>query len=115
MLALERFGAAFGSGDIDATMAMCTDDVVFESTSPAPDGGRHGGAAAVREVWARLFRETGGMSFTEEESFVTGDRAVQRWTFAWTGDDGSPGHVRGVDVMRFRDGRVCEKFSYVKG
>jgi uncharacterized protein (TIGR03086 family) len=115
VLALERFGAAFGSGDIDATMAMCTDDVVFESTSPAPDGGRHGGAAAVREVWARLFRETGGMSFTEEESFVTGDRAVQRWSFAWTGDDGSPGHVRGVDVMRFRDGRVCEKFSYVKG
>ena len=102
-------------GDIDATMAMCTDDVVFESTSPAPDGGRHGGAAAVREVWARLFRETSGMSFTEEESFVTGDRAVQRWTFAWTGDDGSPGHVRGVDVMRFRDGRVCEKLSYVKG
>jgi len=115
VLALERFGAAFGRGDIDATMAMCTDDVVFESTSPAPDGGRHGGAAAVREVWARLFQETSGLTFTEEESFVTGDRAVQRWTFAWTGDDGSPGHVRGVDVMRFRDGRVCEKFSYVKG
>ena len=30
-------------------------------------------------------------------------------------EDGSMGHVRGVDVMRFRDGKVCEKFSYVKG
>jgi uncharacterized protein (TIGR03086 family) len=115
VLALERFGAAFGSGDIDATMARCTDDVVFESTSPAPDGGRYEGAAAVREVWAELFENTSGLTFTEEESIVTGDRAVQRWRFAWTGADGSTGHVRGVDVMRFRAGKLCEKFSYVKG
>ena len=38
-----------------------------------------------------------------------------RWRFDWTGDDGMPGHVRGVDVLRFRDGKVCEKLSYVKG
>ena len=25
------------------------------------------------------------------------------------------GHVRGVDVMRVRDGRVAESFAYVKG
>jgi hypothetical protein len=25
------------------------------------------------------------------------------------------GHVRGVDVMQLRDGRVAEKLSYVKG
>ena len=53
------------------------------------------------------------MSFTEEESFVSGDRAVVRWRYAWDGSD--PGHVRGVDVLRFRDGLVSEKFSYVKG
>jgi hypothetical protein len=40
---------------------------------------------------------------------------VLRWRFEWTEDDGSPGHVRGVDVLRFRDGRVSEKLSYVKG
>ena len=113
--ALERFGAAFGSGDIDATMALCTDDVVFESTSPAPDGGRYEGADAVRAVWDELFRSTRDLMFTEEESFVHGDRVVQRWQFAWTGDDGTPGHVRGVDVMRFRGGKLCEKLSYVKG
>jgi uncharacterized protein (TIGR03086 family) len=113
--ALERFGAAFGSGDIDATMARCTDDVVFESTSPAPDGGRYEGAGAVRAVWDELFRSTRDLTFTEEESFVHGDRVVQRWQFAWTGDDGTPGHVRGVDVMRFRGGKLCEKLSYVKG
>ena len=46
---------------------------------------------------------------------MAGDRGVLRWRFAWTDDDGSPGHVRGVDVLRFRDGLVAEKLSYVKG
>ena len=44
-----------------------------------------------------------------------GDRAVLRWRYGWAGDDGTPGHVRGVDVLRLRDGKVAEKLSYVKG
>jgi hypothetical protein len=40
---------------------------------------------------------------------------VLRWRFTWSGDDGAPGHVRGVDVLTFRDGLVAEKLSYVKG
>jgi uncharacterized protein (TIGR03086 family) len=113
--ALSRFSAVFGSGDVDAIMALMTDDCVFESTSPTPDGRRFVGRAAVREVWETLFTETDDPGFSEEESFVVGDRGVQRWRFSWSQDDGSLGHVRGVDVMRFRDGKVCEKFSYVKG
>ena len=109
---LQRFNAAFGTGDVDAAMALVTDDVVFDATSPAPDGGRHEGRDAVRAAWTEVMR-TPGMSFTEEESFVTGDRAVVLWRYAW----GEPeeGHVRGVDVIRFRDGLVSEKLSYVKG
>jgi uncharacterized protein (TIGR03086 family) len=113
--ALARFSAAFGSGDVEAIMALMTDDCVFEATGPAPDGARHEGAEAVRAVWADLFGQTKGATFTEEESYAGGDRGVLRWRFDWVGDDGSPGHVRGADVLRFRDGRVCEKLSYVKG
>jgi len=29
--------------------------------------------------------------------------------------DGKPGHVRGVDVFRVREGKVAEKLAYVKG
>jgi ketosteroid isomerase-like protein len=113
--ALSAFSAAFGSGDVDAIMALMTDDVVFESTGPAPDGGRVEGADAVRGVWVELFGDTADAQFAEEESFADGDRGVLRWRFSWTEADGSPGHVRGVDVLRFRDGLVAEKLSYVKG
>jgi ketosteroid isomerase-like protein len=113
--ALSEFSAAFGSGDVDAIMALMTDDVVFESTGPAPDGQRVEGAEAVRAVWVQLFGETAGAQFTEEDSFADGDRGVLRWRFTWTEPDGAAGHVRGVDVLRFRDGLVAEKLSYVKG
>ncbi|MDX6357540.1 MAG: hypothetical protein QOH37_594 [Nocardioidaceae bacterium] len=113
--ALARFSAAFGTGDVDAIMALMTQDCVFEATGPAPDGEKHEGAAEVRAMWDQLFGETHEPSFVEEESFVSGDRAVLRWRFEWVDDDGSPGHVRGVDLLRLRDGLVCEKLSYVKG
>jgi ketosteroid isomerase-like protein len=69
----------------------------------------------VRAVWEDLFAGTRDPRFTEEESFVAGDRGVLRWRFDWVEADGSPGHVRGVDVVRLRDGLVSEKLSYVKG
>jgi uncharacterized protein (TIGR03086 family) len=113
--AVARLSDAFGRQDVEAIMALMTPDCVFESTGPAPDGVRHQGAAAVRRVWEELFTQTQEAAFAEEESFVCGDRAVLRWRYSWTGDDGTPGHVRGVDVLRLRDGLVAEKLSYVKG
>jgi ketosteroid isomerase-like protein len=113
--ALARFSAAFGSGDVDAIMARMTDDCVFESTGPSPDGQRHDGQAAVRAAWEQLFSETTDPKFTNEDTFLSGDQACVRWRFTWISDDGSEGHVRGVDVIRFRDGLVSEKSSYVKG
>jgi ketosteroid isomerase-like protein len=114
-LVLAEYSAAFGIGDVDGIMALMTDDCVFESTGPAPDGVRVLGASAVRAVWEDLFTTTRDARFTEEDSFVAGDRAVLRWRFTWTGPDGAPGHVRGVDVLTLRDGQVAEKLSYVKG
>jgi len=113
--ALASFSAAFGSGDVDAIMARMTHDCVFESTGPAPDGQRHEGQVAVRAVWEELFGNTVDPKFTDEETFLSGDRALVRWRFTWTNDDGSEGHVRGVDVLRLHGGLVSEKLSYVKG
>lgn len=104
-----RFNDAWGAHDLEATLALCTDDVVFESTGPAPDGDRREGQDAVRAAWKPIFDDADA-HFTAEEAFTAGDRYVQRWRYDW-GD----GHVRGVDVFRVRDGKVAEKLSYVKG
>jgi ketosteroid isomerase-like protein len=90
-------------------MALMTDDVVFEDTSP-PDGRRHAGQAAVRAFWEEFFGSSPRTDFVTEEGFVAGDRATYRWRLDWDG-----GHVRGVDVFRVRDGKVAEKLAYVKG
>jgi uncharacterized protein (TIGR03086 family) len=111
--AVHAIADAFGAGDVDAIMAAMTDDCVFESTSPAPDGARVVGADAVRRVWVDLFGQTPEPRFETEEIVVAGDRGVLRWRFSWGGDE--PGHVRGVDVLRVSDGKVVEKLSYVKG
>lgn len=42
---IDRFNEAFNRHDVDAIMALMTDDVVFENTSPRPDGERFEGAA----------------------------------------------------------------------
>lgn len=111
--AVHAIADAFGAGDVDAIMAAMTDDCVFESTSPVPDGTRVVGADAVRQVWVDLFGNTPEARFATEEIVVAGDRGVLRWRFSWGGAE--PGHVRGVDVLRVRDGKVAEKLSYVKG
>ncbi len=107
---VDAFGEAFNSRDVDRIMALMTDDVVFESTGPAPDGERHEGQAAVRAMWERLFADAPDALFHEEETFGSGDRWVFRWRYDWGG-----GHVRGVDLLTVRDGKIAAKLSYVKG
>ena len=106
---VDAFGAAWGEHDLDAAMAMCTTDIVFESTGPAPDGVLHIGQTAVRRAWDPIFADTSSR-FTVEETVQAGDRVVQLWRYDW-----ADGHVRGVDVFRVRAGKVAEKLCYVKG
>lgn len=109
MQIVEQFGIAWSSHDLDATLAMITDDCVFDTTEPAPDGTKYVGKAAVREAWRPIFEDLAA-NFEAEDTFGAGDRVVQLWTYTW-----ATGHVRGVDIFRVRDELVCEKFSYVKG
>jgi ketosteroid isomerase-like protein len=107
---IEAFNKAFNGHDVDAVMALMTDDCIFENTLPPPDGERLVGQSAVRAFWQRFFSDSPKAKFEAEEVVIAGDRAVVRWRFDW-GD----GHVRGVDILKVRDGKVAEKLSYVKG
>jgi ketosteroid isomerase-like protein len=113
---VQRFNRAFNRHDVDAVMALCTEDTVLETTLPKPGGRRIRGQAAVRRYWERFFAATARARFDAEEIFAAGNRCVVRWRFRWAADrPGAPGHVRGIDVFRVRGGRIAEKLVYVKG
>jgi ketosteroid isomerase-like protein len=95
-------------------MAMMTEDIVFETTEP-PDGRRFEGQEAVRGAFLDFLRSSTEPRFEVEEMIAAGDRATVPWLYRWTNPDGSEGHVRGVDVMRVRNGKVAESLAYVKG
>jgi len=112
---IEKFNEALNQHDVAAVMALMTEDCLFDNTYPAPDGERFEGQEAVRSFWEEFFRSSPDSAFTSEEMITLGDRCVVRWRYDWTNTDGSRGHVRGVDVLKVRDGKVAEKLAYVKG
>lgn len=109
---VDQFNRAFDRHDVDAVMAVMTEDCVFETTSP-PDGERYEGQAAVRAFCESFFRTDPGARFSTEEVLALGEHAVVRWVYHW--GDGGGGHVRGIDVFRVNRGKVAATSSYVKG
>jgi ketosteroid isomerase-like protein len=106
---IDRFNRAWNDHDLPEALSMVTDDAVFEATGPFPDGSRHVGRAALGEAWTGIFGDPAS-HFEFEEIVVLGDRVVQRFRYSW-GD----GHIRGIDLISLRDGKIAEKLSYVKG
>jgi ketosteroid isomerase-like protein len=112
--AIDRFNEVFNRRDAEALAALLTADTVFEDTSPAPDGRRIEGRAAVVEFWRGWFDRNPDARFDAEEIIISGNRAVVRWVCRKI-RDGQPWHLRGIDVSTVRDGKVAAKLAYVKG
>ena len=112
--AVERYHDALNHQDIDAAVAAFTDDGLIDCTPP-PDGERYEGATGIRALFRQLFDSEGERTFDIEELFIAGNRAVVRWRHHWVEASGRSGHVRGVDILRVRDGKIAEKLAYVKG
>ena len=112
---LDRFAAAWNRHDLDAVMAMMTDDCVFEASSgPDVDGHRSEGAQAVRAAFALVFETYPDAHWARPRHFVAGNRGVSEWTFTGTRVDGSRVEVTGCDLFTFRGGRIAIKNSYRK-
>lgn len=103
------FNQAWNDHDLPAALALVSDDIVFESTAPGPDGERYVGREAVGAAWSPIFADVNSR-FTTEEMLIADDHVVQRWRYDW-----ADGHVRGIDLIRVRDGAVTAKLAYVKG
>ena len=112
---LESFADAWNRHDVDALMAMMTEDGVFEaSAGPDVNGQRHEGQQAVRAAYAAVFAQFPDARWNNPRHVVKGNRGVSEWTFTGTSTDGRRVEVTGCDLFTFRDGKIAIKNSYRK-
>ena len=67
---VDRFNAAWNDHDLAAAIALTSEDCVFEATSPAPDGQRCAGHAALRAAWQPIFDDVTSQFTVNESSTV---------------------------------------------
>ena len=112
---LEQMTAAFNRHDLDAIMALFTDDCVFESPRGAePWGTRFVGRAQVREGLAARFGGIPDVHYGDDSHFVAGDRGASEWTLTGTTTEGERLEVRGCDLWTFEGDRIARKNSFWK-
>jgi ketosteroid isomerase-like protein len=109
---MRRFNEAFQRHDPSGLADLIAPDCVLENSQPAPNGSRHVGRDACVELWSTIATIPGGR-FDLEDVIVSGDRATILWRFRWGETDVES--VRGVNLMRVRDGLIVEGKGYVKG
>jgi ketosteroid isomerase-like protein len=106
---MRRFNQAFADHDPTAIPGLIAQDVVMESMQPAPDGTRYEGYDVNLAFWQALAADR-STRFENEEMTAIGDRAIIRWRIHF-GDSQS---MRGVTLLRVRDGRIAEALAYSK-
>ena len=112
---LERMVDGFNAHDLDAIMALFTDDCVFVAPR-GPDASVRlfEGQAGVREGLGARFTTIPDVHYADGSHFVSGDRGVSEWTLSGTTTDGVRVDVRGCDIWTFRDEKVVVKNSFWK-
>jgi len=108
---IDRFNRAFVQHDGSLLEGLIAEDCVMESVDPAADGARVVGRIANLKLWRNLASNRDG-AFGVEEVVVFGDRASIRWRYR--SGPGLSQSVRGVTLVRLRDGLIVEALAYAK-
>jgi ketosteroid isomerase-like protein len=108
---MQRFNQAFVQHDGSLLEDLIAEDCVMESVEPAPDGTRYVGRSACLEFWQKLANSRDG-AFAAESIVGIDEHGIIRWRYRF--GPGLSKSVRGVNVMRVRDGQITEARGYVK-
>jgi ketosteroid isomerase-like protein len=106
-----QFNRAFVQHDASLLDDLIAEDCVMESVEPAPDGTRYVGRKACLEFWQKLAKSRDG-AFVAEDIVAIDERAIILWRYRF--GPALSKSVRGVNVMRVRDGLIIEALGYVK-
>jgi ketosteroid isomerase-like protein len=104
-----QYGTAWMEHDLDAIMAMHTDDTVFHLHG---GGGPAMGRAAVREAFAAGIAQWPGIRFERNAVYIGADHFVTQYRMNATTPDGRPIVCDGADVLAVESGRIARKDSY---
>jgi steroid delta-isomerase-like uncharacterized protein len=116
------YGEAWNRHDIEAILAMHTEDSTFESHT---SGGKGVGKAAIREILKGVFAAFPDLRFDARRTYVRDGLVTQEWTatgtlaIPYTRDattvqpTGKKVSWNGVDVMPFVGALVARKDVYV--
>ena len=119
---IAAYGAAWNSHDVDAILAMHTEDSVFENHT---SGGKGVGKAAIREILIGVFAAFPDIRFEARRTYVRDDVVTQEWTASGTlsvpytrgaaivQPTGRKVSWKGVDVIPFAGNLVARKDVYV--
>ncbi|HUF98504.1 MAG TPA: nuclear transport factor 2 family protein [Ilumatobacter sp.] len=106
---VRAFNAAWNAHDLEAVLALVSDDCVYDSSRSATPAGRIVGRDALRAAWSPGFAAPSG-TFSFDEPIGSDQHVAQPWTYERP--NGPP--VRGVDLFRVEAGLLAEKSGYVK-
>lgn len=107
-----RFHTAFETHRPEDLDDLIGEGCVLENTAPAPDGARYEGRDACLDFWKGI-ASSENLVFEAEEIWASEDRGIIRWRLRWSEDETD--RVRGVNILRVRDGKIVEGMGYVKG
>jgi steroid delta-isomerase-like uncharacterized protein len=119
---IARYDDAWNRHDVDAILALHTEDSVFENHT---GGGRGVGKDGIRPIIAGVFRSFPDVRFELRRLYVREALVVQEWTAFATHSrpllqsgvrippTGKAVSWNGVDVMPMRGGLVARKDVYV--
>lgn len=114
MSVVREFETAFNRQDVDALVGCFTPGATYHDTF----FGAHTGAAGLRAMFARMFREGRDYRWQMDEVVESGARAAAEWTFGYVVTDaiprsaGRPVRFRGMSLFELEGGRIAHYREY---
>ena len=109
---VEGYRAGWFGHDVDAIMAVVSDDIVFHNVTTAE---RVEGAAAFRAHVAAIHERWPDLAFEEHALYIAADTGLAEWTALATAADGRRLEWDGIDVINCRDGLIARNAVYSSG
>lgn len=112
---MQRHADAWNAHDADALLNMMTDGCIYDaSAGPGPQGARFQGHAALRPAFVAIWTTFPDARWDEAAHVLDGEIGFTTWVFRGTKADDSKVEVKGLDLLRFQDGKIRHKDTYRK-